>query len=88
MWLPVIKSLPRSAVVLVFPVVVIVGVLAYTRVIDTPVSILPNHCYRYCYPFTSNVDWFNVWAIFNVIICSCLFRKLRFSETETRWGIP
>ncbi|QCD94844.1 protein glucosyltransferase [Vigna unguiculata] len=39
MWLPVIKSLPRSAVVLLFPVVVIVGVLAYTRVIDTPPTL-------------------------------------------------
>lgn len=64
-WWPVVKSLPRSTAVLIFPVMLIIGALTYTRTLDTHVSIL---CY-YCYTFTSNVDWLNVCAIFNVVRC-------------------
>ena len=64
-WWPVVKSLPRSTAVLLFPVMLIIGAFAYTRTLDTHVSIL---CYYY-YPFTSNADRLNVCAIFNVIRC-------------------
>ena len=64
-WWSVAKSLPRSTAVLIFPVMLIIGALTYTRTLDTHVSIL---CY-YCYTFTSNVDWLNVCAIFNVVRC-------------------
>lgn len=76
-WLPVIKSLPRSVVVLLFPAVLIIGVLAYTR--ETQVSILSN----YCYPFTSNVDRFNVCAILTLLYALVYFlcyRSLKHSH--------
>nr|AMQ26117.1 UDP-glycosyltransferase 47 [Pueraria montana var. lobata] len=34
-WWPVVKSLPRSTAVLLFPVMLIIGALAYTRTLDT-----------------------------------------------------
>ncbi|RZB91970.1 hypothetical protein D0Y65_024114 [Glycine soja] len=34
-WWPVTKTLPRSTAVLLFPVVLIIAALAYTRTLDT-----------------------------------------------------
>jgi len=67
-WWPVVKSLPRSTAVLLFPVMLIIGAFAYTRTLDTHVSIVCYYWY-YCCSSTSNVGWLNVCAYFNVIRC-------------------
>lgn len=73
-WHTFIKSLPRSTVILVFPVVLIIGALLYTRSIDMNVSSVYN--YILLFPLPPKLIGSMSVLFFNVV--GCLFPTLHF----------
>lgn len=81
------KSLPRSTVILVFPGILIVGALLYTRFIDMNVSSVFNY-YVLLFPLPLKLIGSMSLLFLNVVTCycSCLFPTLCFVRNREQTG--